>query len=142
MTLSNTRRYSLQGGGPALGALYGAVNASPSTDAGQPLSLYALTSASSVGPSLTISTVPSKTRSIPGRLTEIDALGLAPRSLDFLVPSPLVKYSSPPYQRAATPAACGRPFAPAVPRNQVMCAFGSIASSTACGRVHGRTASP
>src|SRR6476620_11235781 len=53
MNLSNTSRYSLQGGGPALGALYGAVNASPSSDAGQPLMLYDLTSASSVGPSVT-----------------------------------------------------------------------------------------
>ena len=32
----SVRRYRCQGAGPALGALYGAVNASPATVAGQP----------------------------------------------------------------------------------------------------------
>ena len=35
-TVSNVNRYRFYGGGPALGALYGAVNASPSTSTGQP----------------------------------------------------------------------------------------------------------
>jgi hypothetical protein len=34
-TVWNVNRYRCHGGGPALGALYGAVNASPSTWAGQ-----------------------------------------------------------------------------------------------------------
>lgn len=36
MAVCSVRRNRCQGGGPALGALYGAVSASPSTSAGQP----------------------------------------------------------------------------------------------------------
>jgi hypothetical protein len=36
MAVCSVRRYRYQGGGPALGALKGAVNASPSTSADQP----------------------------------------------------------------------------------------------------------
>src|SRR4051794_18586398 len=142
MTRSNASRYNAHGGGPALGALYGAVNASPSTVAAQPPAAYAAATDWSVAGSVTRSTAPSNTRSIPSRLTPIEANGLAFRSFDFFVPSPLVKYRSPSTHNAPTPAACGRPSAPAVPRNQVMCAFGSIAWRTSRGRLHGRTASP
>src|SRR5574341_1988634 len=62
----SVRRYRYQGAGPALGALYGAVNASPSTDAGQPPLRYTAATRSSVDASVTRWASPSSTRSMPG----------------------------------------------------------------------------
>ena len=62
--------YRYHGGGPALGALYGAVKASPSTDAGQPPSLYFFTRRSSVSGRSRGSLRPRATRSRSVSVTE------------------------------------------------------------------------
>src|SRR5262249_19050915 len=112
-------RYRCHGGGPALGALNGAVNASPATSAGQPPARYRAATASSVGPSVTRAAAPSSTRSMPLRRTDTVHAGLAARSRDLRILGPLVKYRPPSCQRQPTPAACGAPSGPTVPRKNV-----------------------
>jgi hypothetical protein len=87
----SVKRYRCQGGGPALGALNGAVNASPSTSAGHPPARYRPATRSSVGGSVTLVAWPSSTRSIPSRPAEMVQAGFAARLRAFLVLGPLVK---------------------------------------------------
>ena len=85
------KRYRCQGGGPALGALKGAVKASPSTSAGHPASRYRPAARSSVRRSATLAASPSRTRSMPSSLTDIVQAGFAARLRVLRVPGPLVK---------------------------------------------------
>ena len=77
--------------GSALGALNGAVNASPSTSAGHPPSRYRRATRSSVGGSVTLAASPSRTRSMPSSPTENVQAGFAARLRALRVPGPLVK---------------------------------------------------
>src|SRR6185437_8893598 len=90
-TVSKVKRKTCQGAGPALGALNGAVNASPSTSAGHPPSRATAATISSVAGSVTRSAVPSSTTSIPVRAVLIVQAGLALRLCDLRVPGPDVK---------------------------------------------------
>src|SRR5262249_22533612 len=65
VTTRGVKRNRCHGGGPALGALNGAVKASPATSAGQPPSRNRPAINSSVGPSVTVPAAPSRTGAMP-----------------------------------------------------------------------------
>jgi transcriptional regulator with XRE-family HTH domain len=86
--VSGTIPYTYHGGGPALGALYGAVNASPATSAGQPWARYiAATFSSSTGSVIRLA-VPSITRSTSSSETVTTHAGFAARFRLLRVPGP------------------------------------------------------
>jgi len=142
MAVWKLNRYKYHGGEPALGALYGAVNASPSTSAGQPPWRYMLETRSSVGRSVTRVASPSSTKSKPSSLIEIVQAGRMARLRDLRVAGPLVKYRSPSNQTAPIPAACGRPPGRDVPRNVAVPGPRWPAARRSCGLLHGSGEDP
>src|ERR1700726_4289807 len=75
----NVNRYRCHGGGPALGAPNGAVNALSSTSAGHPCSRYLAATASRAALSVTLTAVPSRTRCMSVAPMESVAAGFSSR---------------------------------------------------------------
>src|SRR5436190_15713241 len=142
MAVCSVSRYRCHGAGPALGALYGAVSASSSTEAGQPPVRYTAATRSRVDASVTRRASPSSTRSMPRKRTDTLHAGLAARLRDLSVLGPLVKYSAPSTHVAPTPAECGRPSGRTVATKNVRSASGVSLARISRGRLHGSSADP
>src|SRR5688500_19541439 len=99
--------YTCQGGGPADGALYSAVKASPSTRAGHPAALHTSAIFCSVAASVTRVAEPSATRSKSRVATEMTHAGFAARFCDLRVPGPDVNQNAPSTHPAPSGMTCG-----------------------------------
>src|SRR5437879_8383160 len=135
MAVCSVSRYRCHGAGPALGALNGAVSASPSTEAGQPPARYTAATRSKVDESVTRWASPSSTRSMPRKRTDTAHAGFAARLRDLRVPGPPTKYSAPSTHVAPTPAECGRTSGRTVAPQNVRSTYGVSLARTSRGRI-------
>jgi len=110
-------------GGPADGALYSAVKASPSTCAGQPSLTYSSATERSSSVSVTRSALPSTTRSNGCVATLATQRASAEMLRDLRVPGPEVKYQTPFSSTKPTGVTCGEPSRLMVV-SHVVCRFG------------------
>jgi hypothetical protein len=108
----------------------------------QPWAVYFAATRRSVASSVIRAAVPSTTRSIVGRLSEIAQAGLAARFRLFCVPAPLVKQKRPSSHRAPTSVTWGRPSGRVVASQVVSFGPAWKVSSSPCGRDQGMASWP
>src|SRR5215204_1554307 len=133
VALVGVTRYRCHGGGPADGALYGAVSAVPdsSTSHGQPPAAYRSAAADTRSGSVTSSAVPSTTTSYPFVESETAHRGSRSRFRPLRAVRPDTIQYAPSSHRAPTPVTCGLPWALVVV-SQAVYRPGPPSASPAC----------
>src|SRR5215471_6422000 len=121
VAVRGVRRYTCHGGGPAEGALYSAVSASPvsSARAGQPSAAQRAARPATVAGSLARVASPATTRSNSRAATLSVHRGSRARFLPLRVPLPVSNQKQPSAQSAPTPVTCGLPSGLIVASQQV-----------------------